>query len=104
MGPPGRFLVGFLALTEFFGGSCIMLVVIWREFLGLMSEGTGDFPRTPTRSPQTPNSLDCSLSLKTFPFPFAVLPKKSCQVVQGDIVLSLCLKPMSNNKHEKHEC
>ena len=42
LGPPGRFLVGFLALTEFFGGSCIMLVVIWRELLGLFQEDHGD--------------------------------------------------------------
>ncbi|KAK9907650.1 hypothetical protein WJX75_007699 [Coccomyxa subellipsoidea] len=41
LGPPGRFLVGFLALTEFFGGSCIMLVVIWRELLGLFQEDHG---------------------------------------------------------------
>ena len=29
-------MVGALALTEFFGGSCIMLVVVWRELLGLL--------------------------------------------------------------------
>jgi len=86
MGPPGRFLVGFLALTEFFGGSCIMLVVIWREFLGLMSEGTGDFPQTPTRSPQTLNPLEVLPKSQDLPFPSAVFPENFCQLVQDNMV------------------
>ncbi|CAK0784981.1 hypothetical protein CVIRNUC_008186 [Coccomyxa viridis] len=36
IGPVGRYLVGFFALSEFYGGSCIVLVVIWRELQGIL--------------------------------------------------------------------
>ena len=36
IGPVGRYLVGFFALSEFYGGSCIVLVVIWRELQGVL--------------------------------------------------------------------
>lgn len=36
LGPKGRYVVGVLALSEFFGGSCIMLVVVWRELVGML--------------------------------------------------------------------
>ncbi len=32
--------MGFFALSEFYGGSCIVLVVIWRELQGVLPRDT----------------------------------------------------------------
>ena len=36
LGPVGRYVVGAFALSEFYGGSCIVLIVIWRELQGVL--------------------------------------------------------------------
>ena len=38
----GRYVVGFFALSEFYGGSCIVLVVIWRELQGVLPKDGGE--------------------------------------------------------------
>lgn len=40
LGPPGRYVVGVSTVCEFFGASCIMLVVLWKEVETLM-DGRG---------------------------------------------------------------
>ena len=45
-------MVGFFALSEFYGGSCIVLVVIWRELQEIVGITSELFPQTPVVPPQ----------------------------------------------------
>ena len=36
LGKPGRYIVAFFALLEFFGGSCVMMMLLWREVEALL--------------------------------------------------------------------
>ncbi|KAK9806857.1 hypothetical protein WJX72_005136 [[Myrmecia] bisecta] len=38
LGPAGRYVVAGFALSEFFGGSCILLVVMWQELVTLLPD------------------------------------------------------------------
>ena len=41
LGKPGRYLVAGFALSEFFGGGCMMLIVMWRIVMDtLPDQGT----------------------------------------------------------------
>ena len=37
LGQPGRYVVGVSTVAEFFGASCIMLVILWKEIETLLS-------------------------------------------------------------------
>jgi hypothetical protein len=41
LGPPGRYVVGVSTVCEFFGASCIMLVVLWKEVETLLGGSGG---------------------------------------------------------------
>lgn len=41
LGPSGRYVVGVSTVCEFFGASCIMLVVLWKEVETLLGGSGG---------------------------------------------------------------
>ena len=45
--------MGFFALSEFYGGSCIVLVVIWRELQEIVGNTSELFSQTPVVPPQS---------------------------------------------------
>lgn len=55
LGKPGRYIVAFFALCEFFGGSVVMMMLMWREMEAVLP-ATGDS--------QLPWQLQLSLCLQ----------------------------------------
>ena len=39
LGSSGKFVVAGFTVLEFFGSSCIMLVVLWQEFVAVLPQG-----------------------------------------------------------------
>ena len=42
MGPRGKFVVAGFAIFEFFGGSCLTLMVLWRQVITILPADGGD--------------------------------------------------------------
>ena len=78
MGPTGRALVVALAMTEFFGASCMTLIVIWRTAVALLPDAGMRLPwqwpaQQPIRAmlslsgiPSTDHSQDLTLNPQVF--------------------------------------
>jgi len=58
LGPAGKFVVAGFTVLEFFGGSCIMLVVLWQEFVAVLP----NHGRPPVNTSAQPESSDCTLA------------------------------------------
>ena len=56
-------MVGFFALSEFYGGSCIVLVVIWRELQEIVGITSELSPQTPVVHPSCPGRIHPSMRL-----------------------------------------
>ena len=46
MGPKGKYVVAAFAIFEFFGGSCLTLMVLWRQVITILPS-TGVLPQLP---------------------------------------------------------
>lgn len=51
LGKPGRYLVAGFALSEFFGGGCMMLIVMWRIVMDMLPDQGTTLTLSPCYAP-----------------------------------------------------